>query len=112
MLHRDHSTAIGMSGQYYRPSRLNQNQRVLPSIPKSPQYHSEQLVGGCKARSASPPSQNRELLPKCQILQYQIAATTKEPSEKNKQEPRLAYHTVSLSYNQSRLGVCFMLLIY
>jgi hypothetical protein len=66
--------------------RLDENQRLLPSTPDTPQQHPEQFLRGNKARLRMLSAQNGELLPKSQILQQKIAARAKEVGRKNSQE--------------------------
>lgn len=70
--------------------RLDENQRVLPSSPESPQNHPEQSVRSSKSRVWTLPLQNGELLSKCQVFQEQVAARPVELGNQSNQESQLA----------------------
>ena len=58
--------------------RLNEDQNALPSRPKAPQDHPEQLVRSGKSRLPAPLFQDVQPLPQCQVFQEQVAARANE----------------------------------
>jgi hypothetical protein len=92
--------------------RLNQNQRLLPSTPESPQHHPEQSVGNGKSRLWMSLLQDRKLLPKRQVFQQQVAARTDRPNNQNEQELQQTRHepVVTEAQDSSTIGLATDLL--
>jgi hypothetical protein len=76
---------------------LHQNQRLSPTPPDPPQHHPEQAVNSNKSWLRTSPLQSHKLLPKCQVIQDQIATRAKTSSKENSQEPQRAQHKASLT---------------
>ena len=72
--------------------RLDENQRPLPSRPKSPQYHPEHFVGSGKSRLRMPLFQDGELLTKGQVLQEEAAARIARLNDQIEQELQRTEH--------------------
>jgi hypothetical protein len=76
---------------------LDENQRLLPSAPESPQDQPEQSISGNKPRLRVPPFQNGQLLPKREVFQEKVASRAKGLNSQNGQESQMAQHEAILA---------------
>ena len=76
---------------------LDDDQRVLPFRPESPQDHPEQLIGGGDLRARMPLLHSDKLLAESQVLKQQVAARAKKADKEDNYEPQQAQHE-SVSY--------------
>jgi hypothetical protein len=81
---------------------LDKDQCLFPSRPEPFQYHPEQSVENSKSWLRMCPPQDRELLPKRQVFQKQIASGAKELGCQNRQRPQWVEHETLFSQRRAR----------
>jgi hypothetical protein len=72
--------------------RLDENQCRFPSRPKPPQHHPKQFIWIGKPGLWMPPFENRELLPKSQVFQEEVAARPARLNDQIEQELQRTEH--------------------
>ena len=72
--------------------RLDDEERLFPSGPESPQQEPKQPIRRGETRLRMPGSQNGKLLPQGKIFQKKVTARTKRSGEQDEQKPQRARH--------------------